>query len=151
MTKLNLKPADLMLVIMSCAHVGQTDKAGRPYMNHPMYVACLVTERFGDDEDLHCIALGHDLIEDTTITVDYLKDMGFSQRVTDGILALTKQSGEPYDDYKKRVMANKDAVRVKIADLTHNMDLSRLVEVTEKDLERVKKYALFLEQLEATI
>lgn len=147
----NMPKSYLMFVIMSGAHFIQTDKAGRPYYNHPKEVAEIAKQRFGDDEELYCIALGHDLLEDTCITVNYLKFYGFSARVTDGILALTKRSGEPYEAYKKRVMANKDAVRVKIADLIHNMDLTRLPTVTEADLERTKKYAQFLEQLEAIV
>jgi (p)ppGpp synthase/HD superfamily hydrolase len=136
-----------MLTLTIEAHKGQVDKGGTPYILHPLAVMSMISST--DDIDLLCIALGHDLLEDTE--VDYVKiRKEFGERVADGILALTKEPGEPYEFYKDRVKASPDAVRVKICDLTHNMDLSRLGrKPTDYEVERYERYAKFkLELLE---
>lgn len=137
-----------MLVLATNAHAGQYDKGGNPYILHPLKVMHYLKT---DDEELQCIALGHDIIEDTDVTYCDLMTMGFSDRVVDGIRALTKQKGETYDEYKAKVKANPDAVRVKMQDLRHNSDIRRLKNsrVTEKDVARMTKYHNFyLELLE---
>jgi (p)ppGpp synthase/HD superfamily hydrolase len=96
-----------------------------------------------DDEELMCIALGHDIIEDTKVTYHQLNEAGFSERVIQGIYSLTKQRGQTYDEYKRQVFANKDAMRVKLCDLRHNSDIRRLKGITEKDIERIAKYHQF--------
>jgi (p)ppGpp synthase/HD superfamily hydrolase len=96
-----------------------------------------------DDEELMCIALGHDLVEDTKTTWDDLLDAGMSVRVIEGIRALTKMPGESYDDYKNRVFKSKDAMLVKLCDLRHNTDIRRLKGITQKDLDRLAKYNQF--------
>jgi (p)ppGpp synthase/HD superfamily hydrolase len=96
-----------------------------------------------EDEELMCIALGHDIIEDTKVTYYELNEAGFSERVIDGIWSLTKQHGQTYDEYKEQVFANKDAMRVKMCDLRHNSDIRRLKGVTEKDVARIAKYHQF--------
>lgn len=104
-----------------------------------------------DDVEVQCIALGHDLIEDTFKTVEdgvmALVNHGFSDRVISGIVALTKIDGEDYEQYKERVKANSDAVLVKMADLRHNSDIRRLKGVTDKDIRRVEKYHKFYLEL----
>jgi (p)ppGpp synthase/HD superfamily hydrolase len=100
-----------------------------------------------DDEELMCIALGHDVIEDTSVTYKDLIDAGMSLRVVEGIRALTKKHGHTYEHYKERVFANEDAMRVKMADLRHNTDIRRLKGVTEKDIARMAKYHLFYLEL----
>lgn len=145
MTK-NQTQLALMIQIAADAHANQYDKGGHPYFLHPLAVMKILDT---DDEELNCVAVGHDLIEDTHITAEILREYGFSARVVNAIVALTKVEGESYDDYQGRVLANYDAVCVKIADLTHNSDFRRLKGVTEKDLARLTKYAKFYTMLKA--
>jgi (p)ppGpp synthase/HD superfamily hydrolase len=104
-----------------------------------------------DDEELMCMALGHDVIEDTSVTYKDLREAGLSERVIEGIRALTKQPGQTYDEYKQGVFANKDAMRVKMADLRHNTDIRRLKGVSEKDLARLAKYHMFYLELQTRL
>jgi len=131
---------DKMLVIVTNAHHGQFDKGGMPYILHPLKVMHYLKS---DDEELMCMALGHDVVEDTKVTYKDLRDAGISERVITGIRALTKVPGETLDEYKARVFACRDAMLVKRADLRHNSDIRRLKGVTHKDLERMAKYHLF--------
>jgi (p)ppGpp synthase/HD superfamily hydrolase len=137
-----------MLVIATNAHAGQFDRGGRPYILHPLKVMHYLKT---DDEELQCIALGHDVIEDTDVTYKDLIDAGMSARVLSGISALTKMPGETYDEYKERVLSNEDAMRVKLCDLRHNTDIRRLKGVTEKDLERIAKYQRFYLEIQAKL
>lgn len=142
-----MKPGEMlnkMLVLAATKHSGQFDKAGQPYVLHPLKVMhYLKTE----DEELQCIALGHDLIEDTDLTYQDLKTMGFSQRIIDGIKCLTKIPGESYDEYKDKVKSNSDSILVKMQDLRHNSDIRRLKGITEKDCKRIEKYHAFYLEL----
>lgn len=132
-----------MLLLATNRHHGQFDKGGSPYILHPLKVMYYLKT---DDEELLCIALGHDLIEDTETNSAELLDMGFSHRVVAGIEAMTKKKGESVESYKTRLLGNPDAIRVKMADLRHNSDIRRLKGVTEADVRRVEKYhKLFLE------
>jgi hypothetical protein len=79
-----------------------------------------------EDEELQCIALGHDLVEDTETTYTELRELGFTERVVKGIQALTKVPGETNEEYMARIKANPDAIRVKLQDLRHNSDIRRL-------------------------
>lgn len=136
-----------MLAIAAFAHMNQKDKGGRPYFLHCMRVMQGLKT---DDEELMCIALGHDLIEDTKVTKEILiKYDGFSDRVIKGIVALTKIEGESYDQYKAKVMQNPDAILVKMQDLKDNSDITRLKGVTEKDIKRTIRYYNFYLELEA--
>lgn len=139
---------DKMLVIATNAHHGQFDKGGRPYILHPLRVMSYLKE---DDEELQCIALGHDVIEDTSVTYKDLQEAGMSDRVINGIRSLTKQPGQTYDEYKEGVFANVDAMRVKLCDLRHNTDIRRLKGVTEKDIERLAKYNRFYLEIQARL
>ena len=129
-----------MLVLATNSHDGQFDKGGKPYIMH-----CLKVMHYlrSDDEELMCIALGHDLVEDTKVTYHQLNELGFSERVIEGIWSLTKQRGQTYDEYKRQVFASEDAMRVKLCDLRHNSDIRRLKGVTEKDIQRIAKYHQF--------
>lgn len=129
-----------MLILITSSHLGQVDRGGKPYVLHPLAVMNLLNS---DDEELQCIALGHDVVEDTSVTFEDLAYLGFSSRVIEGINAVTKRQGESLDDYKVRVFANRDAMLVKRCDLEHNMDLRRLKKVGEKDLARREKYLQF--------
>ncbi len=129
-----------MLLIATNAHHGQFDRGGNPYILHPMKVMHYIKS---EDEELQCIALGHDVIEDTDVTYKDLKDAGMTDRIINGIRALTKVPGQTYEEYKEGVFANVDAMKVKLADLRHNTDVRRLKGVTEKDISRMEKYHRF--------
>ncbi len=135
---------DKMLVMATNAHAGQFDKGGSPYILHPLRVMSFLKD---DDEELRVIALGHDMIEDTDVTFADLRAAGMTDRVIAGIDALTKRRGETYDEYKERVFANPDAMKVKLCDLRHNTDIRRLKGVTDKDVARIAKYHTFYVEL----
>lgn len=134
-----------MLVLVTTEFDGVYDKQGVPYILHCLKVMhYLKTE----DEELQCIGLGHDLVEDRykTVTYELLRNMGFSERVIEGIRAMTKVPGETNEEYLARIKANPDAIRVKLADLRHNSDIRRLKGITSKDVARIEKYhAMYLE------
>lgn len=134
-----------MLVLATNRHANQFDRGGNPYILHPLKVMYYLKS---NDEELQCIALAHDLVEDTDTTYTELREMGFTDRIIDGIAALTKVPGESYDEYKVRVKANADAVKVKMADLRHNTDVRRLKGVTDRDLARMEKYHRFYMELQ---
>ena len=137
-----------MLVLATNAHAGQYDKGGMPYILHPLKVMHYLKVQ---DEELQCIALGHDIVEDAGVTYRQLVEEGFTDRIIEGIKALTKVPGETYDEYKEKVFANEDAMRVKMADLRHNTDIRRLKGVTEKDIARVAKYHTFYLEIQAKL
>ncbi|MBQ6573500.1 MAG: hypothetical protein IIX41_04170 [Bacteroidales bacterium] len=122
-------------IIARKAHAGQVDKAGEDYFNHPKRVA----DNFYEDNDI-IVALLHDVIEDTDITLEHLKKEGFNDDVLTALDAMTKREGESYDLFIERVKDNPIALKVKMADLRDNMDILRLPELTEKDLQRIAKY-----------
>lgn len=115
-------------------HHGQVDKSGVPYIFHPIAVA----EPMNTEEEV-IVALLHDSIEDCGITKAEIA-ASFSDEIADAVEAITKIEGEAYDDYVARVKANEIARKVKISDLTHNMNLTRLDTITEEDRKRVEKY-----------
>lgn len=135
-----------MISLATERHAGQFDKGGRPYILHPLTVMHRLRT---DDEELQCIAVGHDLLEDTRTTQSELIALGFSKRVTNGIAALTKLEREAPEHYREKVKANPDAIRVKMEDLRHNSDIRRLKGVTEKDVQRVTSYHQFYLELRA--
>lgn len=137
-----------MLVLAVNEHAGVFDKGGKPYILHPLKVMHYLRS---EDEELQCIALGHDLIEDTGVTYSQLRDLGFTHRVIDGIRTLTKLPGETHDEYKHRVFLSEDAMKVKMADLRHNSDIRRLKGVTEKDIARTAKYHQFYLEIQARL
>lgn len=132
------------IAIAATAHEGQLDKGGKPYILHCMEVLRRV---YSDDEDLNCIAVLHDVIEDTKTTYQELSEQGMNYRVLKGIQCLTRDRGESYDHYKAKVKSNPDAIKVKKADLIHNSDIRRLKGVTQKDFERVQRYMEFYKEL----
>jgi guanosine-3',5'-bis(diphosphate) 3'-pyrophosphohydrolase len=126
------------------AHHGQFDKGGKPYILHPLRVMSFLKT---DDEELQCMALLHDVIEDTDTTYLELMEAGMSTRVIEGIMALTKERGFSYDQYKDKIFKNRDAMQVKMADLRHNTDVRRLKGVAQKDIQRMAKYHAFYLEL----
>lgn len=126
------------------AHKDQTDKGGMPYVFHPFHVA----EQMQTEETV-IVALLHDVVEDTDYTIDDLRAMGFPEPVTDALTLLTHTKGIPYMEYVAAIKSNPIATAVKLADLRHNSDLSRLDSVDDKALRRVKKYQESIEYLES--
>jgi calcineurin-like phosphoesterase family protein len=114
-------------------HMYQTDKVGKPYIEHPRAVAAQLT---GESEKV--VALLHDTLEDTTVDKNFLIDI-FGEDIVAVVEILTRK-GEDYFDYIKNVAKNQIATMVKIADLKHNMDLSRIPNPTEQDFARNQKY-----------
>lgn len=125
------------------AHKNQLDKSGLPYVFHPFHLA----EQM-QDEYSTVAALLHDVVEDTAYTISDLCDMGFPAVVLDALTLLTHDDGEPYLDYVARIKENPIARAVKLADLRHNSDLSRLNVVDEVALARVEKYSRAIALLE---
>ena len=117
------------------AHKDQVDKSGLPYVFHPFHLA----EQM-QDEATTVTALLHDVVEDSDYTLQDLIDMGFPKEVTDAIALMTHDDAVPYLDYVRNLKDNPVARAVKLADLKHNSDLSRLDVINEKALKRVEKY-----------
>ena len=135
------------MILAAKGHMGQLDKGGHPYILHPVRVM------------LHCrtleektVAMLHDVLEDTDITEEMLREEGFTERVVETVVCLTKGEGEDYMDYIGRVAKNPLAIQVKLADLEDNMDLNRLPGLTQKDFKRLERYlrakAFLLEVIE---
>lgn len=125
------------------AHKNQVDKSGIPYVFHPFHLAEQMT-----DEDTTIAALLHDTVEDTNLTFDYLREQGILEHIIVALKLLTHDESVPYLDYIKLIKVNDIAKAVKIADLRHNSDLTRLDEIGEKDMARVEKYKKAIEILE---
>lgn len=140
----NEKQLELAKRICMEAHKGQVDKGGADYYLHPFHVA----EKC-KSIDAKIVALLHDVVEDTDITLADLSKF-FEPVIIEAVDAITKQNGISYDAYLSRVKKNPLAREVKIQDLMHNSDLSRLNEVTEEDLKRVEKYKKSIAYLKDT-
>lgn len=119
------------------AHKEQKDKTGLPYVFHPFHLA----EQMDDEISTVC-ALLHDVVEDTEYGFDDLRKMGFPESVIEVLALLTHNEGTPYMDYVKKLSSNATAKKVKLADLRHNSDSSRLTpdEIDEWALKRIEKY-----------
>lgn len=124
------------------AHKNQVDKSGMPYVYHPFHLA----EQM-ETEDAVIVALLHDVVEDTDYTFDDIKKIGFSKRVIEALELMTHDKSVPYMDYVAKIKNNPIAKAVKIADLKHNSDLSRLDIVDDKARKRVEKYAAAIKLL----
>ena len=128
--------------LMNEKHGNQVDKSGLPYVLHPLHVAEQML-----DEKTTVVALLHDIVEDTDMTFVDLLNAGFPNDIVDALTFLTRQEDVDYFDYVKNIGTNEIATKVKIADLEHNSDLTRLNEITDNDLMRVEKYHKCLEYL----
>ena len=120
------------LKLCFAAHKDQQDKSGLPYVFHPFHLAEQMT-----DEDSTIVALLHDVVEDSEYTFADLLAMSFSPRIIDAIRLMTHDKAVPYMDYVARIKENPLARQVKLADLRHNSDSSRLDVVDEKALARL--------------
>lgn len=125
------------------AHKNQVDKSGMPYVYHPFHLAEQMK-----DEEATIVALLHDVVEDTDYTLDDLSSMGFSDKIIEAISLMTHDKDIPYMDYVAQIAKNPIAKAVKLADLRHNSDLTRLDAVTYKDLKRMEKYKKAIALLE---
>jgi len=117
------------------AHKNQVDKTGIPYVFHPFHLAEQMT-----DEIATVCALLHDVVEDTAYTFEDLRNMGFPQEVIDVLTLLTHDDSVPYMEYVEKLSVNPTAKQVKLADLRHNSDTTRLDVIDEKALQRAEKY-----------
>ena len=117
------------------AHAGQVDKGGHPYILHPKRVmeSC-------ETEAEKITAILHDVLEDSDLTTEDLKEEGFSEEIMGALLCLTHKDGEAYMEYIESVCQNPLAAKVKLADLKDNMDISRIPNPTERDFARLEKY-----------
>ena len=123
------------LLLSFNAHKDQIDKGGLPYVYHPFHLA----EQM-DTEEAVTVALLHDVVEDTDYTIEDIIAMGFPKSVTDALVLMTHDDTTPYMDYVAKIKSNPIAKAVKLADLRHNSDTSRLDIIDEKVLRRVQKY-----------
>ena len=126
------------------AHKEQTDKCGMPYVFHPLHLAEQMP-----NEITTVVALLHDVVEDTNYTLENLRAMGFPPEATNALALLTHDKTMPYLDYVANIKGNRIARTVKLADLYHNSDLSRLDQIDDEALERVQKYHKAIAVLEA--
>ena len=133
---------DKAILIATKSHQGQIDKAGQPYILHPLRV---MFSRKNETERI--CAMLHDVIEDTDITLDYLRSEGFSEEILIALDALTRRDSETYDEFIDRIINNNIASHVKLADLCDNMDILRIKNPTKKDYERIEKYRKAAERI----
>ena len=117
------------------AHKEQTDKTGIPYIYHPIHLA----EQMSDEAEI-CVALLHDVIEDTDMTFEQMEAEGFTPEIIAALRLLTHDENVSYLDYVAEIKKNPIATKVKLVDLKHNSDLTRLDHVDEKAILRVEKY-----------
>jgi hypothetical protein len=134
---------EVALHIAMLAHQGQVDKAGQPYIFHPIRVAGWL-----DDPRKKIVALLHDVLEDSGFPEIEIRQQ-FGDEIGDAVVALTRKAGQTYDDFIEQCGANDLARAVKWADLRDNMDLSRLSTVTQRDLDRTAKYRAAADRLNA--
>ena len=123
------------VAIAAQAHRGQKDKAGAPYLLHPLRLMMRM-----ETEAAMMAAVLHDVVEDTEWTLERLREAGFSAEVLEAVDCLTRRGGESYEEFVERVRANPTARRVKIADLEDNMNIRRISRLGASDLERLEKY-----------
>ena len=126
---------EIALKIAATHHAGQVDKAGQPYILHPIRV--MLSVKNGDER---IAAILHDTVEDTSVTFDDLASAGFSSAVIDAVRALTKTDGESRIEAALRAVQDPIARQVKLADVSDNMDLSRIPSPTEEDFARIEEY-----------
>ena len=129
------------------AHRPQRRKSGEPYILHPIAVAMIVANEIGLGVEPICAALLHDVVEDTAITFEDLEKQGFNNEIINALKLLTHDKNTPYMEYVGEIKKNAIATVVKLADLRHNSDLSRLSVIDEKALVRGEKYKKAIELL----
>jgi (p)ppGpp synthase/HD superfamily hydrolase len=146
-----MKKSELLskaIIIATNAHAGQFDKGGMPYVLHSLRVMSYLKE---DDEELQCVAVLHDVVEDTKTTWADLIEAGCTPRVIAALKLLTKLPGQTLEEYKEGIFSSVDAMKVKKCDLRHNSDIRRLKGISQKDLERMAKYQIFFYEIESRL
>ena len=128
------------------AHKNQVDKSGMPYAFHPFHVAEQMT-----DEATTIVALLHDVVEDTDYTLEDIAAEGFGKEILEAVALMTHEDDVPYLDYVEKLKDNPIARAVKLADLAHNSDLSRIGEVDEETRQRLEKYKKAIALLEGKL
>lgn len=131
--------------IAVCAHHGQRDKAGQPYILHPLRVMLRMQTNVA-----RIVAVLHDVVEDSDWTLERLRQAGFTPEMVGAVDALTKRPGELYQDAIQRAAENQVARRVKLADLADNLNVARLTTMTQNDAERMARYRQAWEFLAGT-
>ena len=116
-------------------HHGQEDKGGQPYILHPLRVMCGL-----QTETERIVAVLHDVVEDSDVTLDDLRAQGYSDEIVTAIDCLSRREDESYDEFIQRIKPNPLAVRVKLEDLRDNMDIRRAGKLGKKALERFQRY-----------
>lgn len=133
---------DKAILVATKAHAGQLDRGGQPYILHPLRVMF----KFQAKDEMIAAVL-HDVVEDSSFTLEDLKEYGFSEVVINAVASLTRNKGENYEDFILRLSANDLARKIKIEDIRDNMDLTRLDKITDKDLVRIEEYHRALKRL----
>ncbi|ALS22196.1 GTP pyrophosphokinase [Paenibacillus naphthalenovorans] len=123
------------IIMATEAHEGQVDKGGNPYILHPLR---LLTK--ASDENARIVAVLHDVIEDTDLTLEHLRKEGFNEIIIEALDCLTRCKNESYDEFIQRIKSNDLARYVKLLDLDDNSDITRIQNPTDKDYERLRKY-----------
>lgn len=132
------------MALAARAHEGQVDKAGQPYLLHPLRMMLSLT-----DPAARIVAVLHDVVEDCGVTLDDLRAAGFDEAVVQAVEAVTARDGESYEQFVERAGRDPIARQVKLADLRDNSDPRRIAEPTERDLARLAKYQRAIAVLEA--
>lgn len=132
------------IALAAKAHAGQVDKAGAPYILHPLRMMLRVAT-----PEERMAAVLHDVVEDCGVSLADLRAAGFSEAVVGAVDALTRREDESYDEFVARAATDPIGRRVKLADLEDNSDLSRIAEPTTRDFERLEKYRRAIAFLEA--
>ncbi|RLT28372.1 MAG: HD domain-containing protein [Chloroflexi bacterium] len=126
---------DDALRIAVAAHAGQVDKAGQPYILHPLRLMMRMTS-----EAARIVAVLHDVVEDTDVSLDDLRAAGFGDEVIEAVELVTRRDTETYDEFIARIAPHALARQVKLADLEDNMDTRRLQTIDERTVERMQRY-----------
>ncbi|SDO48716.1 hypothetical protein SAMN04487897_11543 [Paenibacillus sp. yr247] len=130
------------ILIAAKAHEGQTDKGGNPYILHPIRIA---SKAKTTEESI--VAVLHDVLEDSDVTLFDLKNEGFSLNIIEALDCLTRRADETYEGFIKRIKLNPIATNVKLLDLEDNCDISRMTSLTDKDYVRIDKYKKAIDEL----
>lgn len=125
------------------AHKEQIDKGGIPYIFHPYHLAEQMKT-----ENTVVTALLHDIMEDTPLTLAWLREQGFPEEILEALTLLRREDDMPYMEYIQRLQDNEIAYQVKLEDLKHNSDISRMDKLDDRDKKRLKKYKEALAYLE---
>jgi hypothetical protein len=130
-----LSTIETAIAVALAAHRGQKDKAGAPYILHPLRLMLQM-----ETEQEMIAAVLHDVIEDAALSIEYLTNRGFERMVLEGVQSVTRREGESYDDFIVRAGLHPLGSKIKVADILDNMNLNRIASLTEDDLKRVIKY-----------